>query len=154
MNREYHKWFSPRPNRDMDAENIVLIDPREQKTLPDFLLTERMCGVRTVDIRDVRREGNRLQYEHAGKRVPIHRIYNRAIADELIRKKIPVDFDFRDDLQVESAGPPNWFFRLSKFSISYLRHPFVPQSQFLDRVRDLPTSARHICCKSEYTSSR
>jgi hypothetical protein len=34
-------------------------------------------------------------------------------------------FDFRDDLEVEWAGHPNWFFRLSKFSLPYLHHPAV-----------------------------
>ncbi len=35
-----------------DPENVILmeIDPVHQKTLPDFLLTEKMLGVRTVDI--------------------------------------------------------------------------------------------------------
>ena len=132
-----------------DPENVVLleIDPRLQKTLPDFLLTERMCGARTVDIRDVRRVGNRLHYEYAGKSIPIHRIYNRVIADELSRKKIVLGFDFRDDLQVEWAGHPNWFFRLSKFSLPYLQHPFVPPSQFLDRVRDLPPDPENFVLK-------
>jgi hypothetical protein len=113
-------------------ENVVLleIDPLHQKTLPDFLLTERMCGIRTVDITQIRKEGNRLF--HNG--IPIHRIYNRTIADELIRRQIPLAFDFRDDLQVEWAGHPNWFFRISKFSLPYLHHPFVPASEFLDRI--------------------
>jgi len=43
-------------------------------------------------------------------------------------------FDFRDDLNVEWAGHPNWFFRLSKFSLPYLKHAAVPGAQFLDQA--------------------
>lgn len=132
-----------------DPENVVLleIDPWQQKTLADFLLTEKMCGVRTVDVTEVRKEGSRLVYERDGRTIPIHRIYNRVIADELVRKQIPLDFDFRDDLQVEWAGHPNWFFRISKFSLPYLKHPFVPRSQFLDQVHELPADLDNFVLK-------
>ena len=96
-----------------DPENVILmeIDPLQQKTLPDFLLTEKMLGVRTVDIVDIKKEGSRLYYERGGKRIPIRRIYNRAIVDELERKNVKLNFDWRDDLDVEWAGHPNWYFR-------------------------------------------
>ncbi len=77
--------------------------------------------MRTVDISSVVKQGNRLFYRRDGVLTPIQRIYNRAIVDELVRKQIPMAFDFRDDLDVEWAGHPNWFFRLSKFSLPYLR---------------------------------
>ncbi|MDQ6664069.1 MAG: hypothetical protein M3Z23_06720 [Acidobacteriota bacterium] len=138
---------------DRNPENVVLleIDPQEQKTLPDFLLTERICGVRTVDIRDVHKRGSRLYYDRDGVRVPIHRIYNRAIADELIRKRIQPEFDFRDDLDVEWAGHPNWFFRISKFSIPWLRHPSVPQTWFLDQPRNIPEDLENYVLKPLYS---
>ena len=41
-------------------------------------------------------------------------------------------FDYRDDLDVEWAGHPNWYFRISKFSLPFLKHPSVPQAVFLD----------------------
>ena len=117
---------------EQDAENVVLteVDPWHQKTRHDFLFSERLCGVRTVDISSLRKRGNRLYYNET----PIHRIYNRAIVDELERKHVKLAFDFRDDLDVEWAGHPNWFFRLSKFSLPYLSHPAVPRTCFLDRA--------------------
>ena len=117
---------------DHDPQNVVLleIDPSHQKTRADFLFTERLFGVRTVDIAEVRQEGRRLF--HNG--TPIRRIYNRAIMDELVRKRVRLEFDFRDELDVEWAGHPNWFFRLSKFSLPYLDHPAVPRTVFLDRA--------------------
>jgi len=149
---------TPRQYRDMvsaailggyDPENVVLleIDPWQQKTLGDFLLTEKMCGVRTVDVTDVRKEGRQLVYERGGRVIPIRRIYNRVIVDELVRKQIPLDFDFRDDLEVEWAGHPDWFFRISKFSLPYLLHPFVPRSQFLSDVRELPDAPGNLVLK-------
>src|ERR1700734_3072021 len=66
-----------------DPENVILMEihPQEQKTLPDFLRTEQMLGVRTVDIVDIKKEGSRLYYERDGKRGPIRRIYTRPFVD-------------------------------------------------------------------------
>jgi hypothetical protein len=112
-----------------DPRNVVLleIDPQRQKTLPDFLLTERMLGIKTVCITKIEKRGNRLFHSN----VPIDRIYNRVIVDELQRKNIHTPFDYRDDLHVEWAGHPNWYFRISKFSLPFLKHPSVPPTRFL-----------------------
>ena len=119
-----------------DPKNVVLMEiyPEKQKTLPDFLLTEKLLGIRTVCITKIRKQGRHLLYEEGGKQIPIERIYNRAIVDELERKGIDLRFDFRDDLDVEWAGHPNWYFRLSKYSIPYLKHPSVPRTWFLDQL--------------------
>jgi hypothetical protein len=136
-----------------DPENVILmeIDPLHQKTLPDFLLTEKMLGVRAVDIVDVKKEGSRLYYERSGKRVPIQRIYNRTIVDELERKKVKLNFDWRDDLDVEWAGHPNWYFRISKFSIPYLKHESVPKTWFLDRMEKIPGDLENYALKPLYS---
>jgi len=122
-----------------DPENVILseVDPYHQKTLPDFLVTAARLGISIVDISSLvrveqpgslpklfRRDGERL--------VPVHRIYNRAIVDELIRRNISLPFDYREPLDVEWAGHPNWYFHISKFSIPYLDHPSVPPAVFLD----------------------
>ena len=136
-----------------DPENVILmeIDPSHQKTLPDFLLTEKTLGVRTVDIVDIKKEGSRLYYERGGKRVPILRIYNRTIVDELERKGVKFGFDWRDDLQVEWAGHPNWYFRISKFSIPYLQHESVPKTWFLDRLPEIPHDLENYALKPLYS---
>jgi hypothetical protein len=119
-----------------DPEEVVLleIDPYEQKTWADFLVTKRMLGIRIASLTDVERKGRQLYLD--GK--PIRRIYNRVIADELVAKKIQAPFDFRDDLDVEWAGHPNWFFRLSKFSLPWFRHPSVPETWFLHELGKFP----------------
>ncbi len=136
-----------------DPDNVILMEihPQEQKTLPDFLLTEKLLGVRTVDIVDIKKEGSRLYYERDGKRVPIERIYNRAIVDELERKNVKLAFDWRDDLDVEWAGHPNWYFRISKFSIPYLKHISVPKTWFLDRLREIPADLENYALKPLYS---
>ena len=138
---------------DCDPENVILmeIDPEHQKTLPDFLLTEKLLGIRTVDIRAIKKDGNQLFWESDGKRVPIRRIYNRAIVDELERKGIALEFDFRDELQVEWAGHPNWYFRISKYSIPYLKHPSVPKTWFLEQIEQVPSDLENYALKPLYS---
>ena len=138
-----------------EPENVVLmeIDPLEQKTLPDFLLTERLCGVKSVNVMDIRKEGRRLFYNRDGTLVPIRRIYNRVIVDELMRKEKTLPFSLRDDLDVEWAGHPNWFFRLSKFSIPYLRHPCVPQTCFLHQLDATPGDPANYVLKPLFSFS-
>ena len=124
---------------DHDPSHVILmeIDPLHQKTLPDFLLTEKLLGIKTVAITDVRKVGKFLFYENAGKRTPIMRIYNRAIVDEMVRKDLKLSFQLTDDVEVEWAGHPNWFFRMSKFSLPVpeprVRAPdLVPRSRGTD----------------------
>ena len=136
-----------------DPANVVLMEihPEEQKTRPDFLLTEQLLGISTVCITKIRKQGRKLFYEDAGKQVPIERIYNRAIVDELERKGIELPFDLRDDLDVEWAGHPNWYFRISKYSIPYLKHPSVPRTWFLDQLTEIPPDLENFVLKPLYS---
>lgn len=119
-----------------DPENVVLMEvhPEHQKTLPDFRVHEAMLGIRTVDVTQVVKHGSKLfrRDEASGQLVPIDRIYNRVIVDEVVRSGVELPFDYRDELNVEWAGHPNWYFRVSKFSIPHLDHPTVPAAVFLD----------------------
>ena len=138
---------------DHAAESVVLleIDPFHQKTLPDFLLTQKLLGVPVVDIREVVKRGRKLHYRKDGKLVPIERIYNRTIVDELIRKNITLPFDYRDDLEVEWAGHPNWYFRISKFSLPFLKHEAVPKTWFLSDLKGLPADRENYVLKPLYS---
>jgi hypothetical protein len=121
-------------------ENVILmeIEPDLQKTRPDFVVTEQLLGLRAVCISDLRKRGNKLFYWNDGRETEIRRIYNRVIVDELMSRDIGYDFDFRDELDVEWAGHPNWFFRLSKFSLPFLNHPTVPRAWFLSDLAQYP----------------
>jgi hypothetical protein len=147
---DYWKLLKQAIVGDHDPENVILleIEPEKQKTRPDFLITEKHCGVKTVSVTDVRKRGNRLYYD--GDK-PIRRIYNRVIVDELQRKNIRPGFDFRDDLDVEWAGHPNWYFRMSKFSIPFLRHESVPKTWFLRDLPEIPADPQNYVLKPLYS---
>lgn len=134
---------------DHDPQNVILmeIDPLHQKTRPDFLVTEKLLGIPTVSITDIKKDGKKLFYKNKGRRIPVERIYNRAIVDELVRKKLKLNFRFDEELDVEWAGHPNWYFRMSKFSLPYLRHECVPKTQFLDRVDRVPDDLEYYVVK-------
>jgi hypothetical protein len=104
-----------------------------------------------VHHQDSQTEGRRLFYEDGGKQIPIERIYNRTIVDELERKGVVLPFDFRDDLDVEWAGHPNWYFRISKYSIPYLKHPSVPRTWFLDQLPEVPADLENFVLKPLYS---
>jgi hypothetical protein len=129
-------------------ETVLLeIDPYTQKTLPDFLETQRVLGIKIAGITEVQRRGNKLFFHG----IPVKRIYNRVIADELMRKKVQTDFAFSDDLDVEWAGHPNWFFRLSKFSTPWFNHECVPETWFLDEIPELPEDLSNYVLKPLYS---
>jgi hypothetical protein len=130
-------------------ENVVLleIDPEHQKTRPDFTLTEKYFGIPAVCISKVAKRGNRLFYQRDGREIAIERIYNRVIIDEFVRKDLKIAFDFRDELAVEWAGHPNWYFRISKYSLPFLKHPAVPRAWFLNEVDRLSADLEHFVLK-------
>lgn len=132
-----------------DPNDVVLleIEPETQKTRADFIITEREFGVRAVCITKLRKQGNRL---YDGGRL-IRRIYNRAIIDELERKQAVIPFDWRDDLDVEWAGHPNFYFRVSKFAIPYLKHPSVPRTWFLHELAGIPDDLDNYVLKPLYS---
>ena len=119
-----------------DPEDVVLleVDPENQKTAADFYETRRLLGLRICPLHEVKKQGRKLMFQ--GRR--IKRIFNRVIADEMFRKDVKFDFEFTDRLDVEWAGHPSWFFRLSKFSLPWFRHECVPATQFLSEVKELP----------------
>jgi hypothetical protein len=126
---------------------LMEIAPERQKTRPDFEMTEQLWGVRAIDTNDVVVDGRRLLYRRDGRLTPIRRVYNRVIPDELEQKRIALPFDYRDDLDVEWAGHPAWFFRISKFSIPWLRHRSVPRTWFLSEVERLPLPREELVLK-------
>jgi hypothetical protein len=138
---------------DHDPEQVILmeIDPDHQKTRPDFVETERRWGVKAVDIRSLVGRGRELLYPRNGRLVPIRRIYNRTIVDELQRRGMHAPFDWRADLDVEWAGHPNWYFRISKFSLPWLKHPSVPRTWFLDRLPEVPADRENFVLKPLYS---
>jgi len=120
---------------DTDPKNVVLleIEPEKQKTRIDFACTESLIGVRPACLTKIKRQGRELFYERGGKEVKIERIYNRVIFDELTRRpEVSAGFNFQDDLDIVWAGHPNWYFRISKHSLPFLKTGHTSPAYFAD----------------------
>lgn len=120
---------------DAKPENVILleIEPEKQKTRVDFAATETILGIRSVCLTKVKKRGRQLFYDRDGRETRIDRIYNRVIFDELIRRPdLAPPFRFQDDLDVTWVGHPNWYFRISKHSLPYLKTAHTSPSYFAD----------------------
>jgi len=118
-----------------DPENVILleIEPEKQKTRIDFTATETLLGIRPVCVTKIKKRGHQLFYDRDGREVRIERIYNRVIFDELIRRPdLNLPFRFQDDLDVTWVGHPNWYFRISKHSLPFLKTEHIPPTFFTD----------------------
>ena len=124
------------------SENVVLleIEPEKQKTRIDFAATETLLGIRPVCATKIKKRGRQLFYDRDGREVRIERIYNRVIFDELIRRPdLNLPFRFQDDLDVTWVGHPNWYFRISKHSLPFLKTEHTSPTFFAD---EFPTSEK------------
>ena len=139
---------------DSDPENVILLDiePEKQKTYIDFLCTEKYLGIKPVCITEIIKEKNKLFYKKDGKKIPIERIYNRVINDELEKRTdIKYDFDFRDELDLKWIAHPNWFFKISKFSLPFFKNKYVPETKFLNEYEVYPDDTENYVLKPLYS---
>lgn len=126
-----------------DPKHVILMDiePMKQKTKIDFYCTEDFFGVKPVCISQVQKEGRKLFYVSNGEKIEIKRIYNRVIFDELEKRTdLNLQFTLTDEADVEWAGHPNWFFRISKYTMPFLKSEFVPKTSFLHQLESIPTN--------------
>jgi len=139
----------------LPAENVVLLDldPPKQGTYPDFAATEKLFGIRAVCPTDVKRRGRELWYERDGRATRILRIYNRMIVDELVEKNARLPFGLTDELDVQWAGHPNWFFRWSKHALPGLHHPLVPEARLVSELERVPDDLEQWVLKPLYSFS-
>jgi hypothetical protein len=126
---------------DLDPSNVILLDlfPAQQKTRIDFYCSESMLGIKTICLTQLIGEGNKLFYELDGKKIAIDRIYNRLIFDELFQQKeLPETIDLFHPWEVEWQPHPNWFYRVSKFTLPLLKHPYIPSTYYLNELKEIP----------------
>jgi len=120
---------------DSPIESVVLLDiaPEKQKTRVDFAATETFLGIRPVCVTKIKERGRRLFYDSHGRDVRIERIYNRVIFDELShRSDLNLQFRFQDDLDVRWVDHPNWYYRISKHSLPFLKTEHTSPTFFVD----------------------
>ena len=134
-----------------DIENVILleINPHEQKTRIDFYCTQDYLGIPIVSLTDLINEGKNLYYINEGKKIQVKRIYNRVIFDELMQQKESLGnfVDLTQELNVEWVPHPNWFYRISKFTLPFIKHPYVPETFFLNEVKQLPGDLQNFVLK-------
>ncbi|MCB9283378.1 MAG: hypothetical protein H6563_04830 [Lewinellaceae bacterium] len=126
---------------DTPPANVILLElePHKQTTQIDFWATRDLLGIPVVCITDLKVSGRKVYYEKNGKKISVHKIYNRVIFDELWpRTDLKREFFFPEDYDVEYVGHPNWFFRISKYTLPLIHSPFVPRTWFLDEISTLP----------------
>ncbi len=141
-------------------ENVILleINPHEQKTRIDFYCTQDYLGIPIVSLTDLEVddaiEGNsgkrKLFYRNEnGEKIQVKRIYNRIIFDELsqVKDSLGEIVDITQPLDVEWAPHPNWFYRISKYTLPFIRHPFVPETFFLSEIKQLPPDLENYVLK-------
>ncbi|MDQ2863894.1 MAG: hypothetical protein M3R50_09655 [Bacteroidota bacterium] len=132
-------------------ENIILLEikPHEQKTRIDFYCTQDYLHIPIVCLTELMAEGNKLFYKKDGKKIEVKRIYNRIIFDELMQTKMDLGnvVDITKPFDVEWVPHPNWFYRISKFTLPFIKHPYVPETFFLNEVKQLPDDLENFVLK-------
>ena len=131
-------------------EHVILLElfPEQQKTRIDFKLSKKFWGIEAVSLTDVRKRGKQLFYEKDGQEFLIKRIYNRIIFDELTRyPDLQAEFNLVEEAEVEWVGHPNWFFRISKYTLPLIKSPFAPASYYLHTLTDYPADLENYVLK-------
>jgi hypothetical protein len=121
-----------------EAVALVDFEPQLQKTVPDFVATERLFGVESVCATELVKQGRQLFRRKGGRLLPVRRIYNRMVFDELEQKGYRLPFQWNEPLDVSWCSHPNWYWPWSKYSLPFLRHPAVPKATFLSELQTLP----------------
>jgi hypothetical protein len=123
-----------------DPSEVVLLDlePTAQKTYPDFVATKMLVGVDSVCPTDLVKQGRRLFRRRDGALVPVRRIYNRIVFDELALRGLQLPFSYRDDLEVSWCSHPNWYWAWSKYTLPYVDHPAVPRARYVSDLERVP----------------
>ena len=132
-----------------DPANVILleIEPEKQKTRIDFAATEKLIGVREVCISDLIKRGKNLFYKKNGKEIPVERIYNRVIFDELSRTEKNFNFELQEELNVTWVPHPNWFYKISKYSLPVLKGEVVPKCFYLRDLSSYPADLENYVLK-------
>ncbi len=138
-------------------ENVILleIEPEKQNTKIDFYYCKRDLGLSIVCVTEVIKRENQLFYKNEqGKEILIKRIYNRVIFDELnLRTDLKLNFSFSDELDVEWAGHPNWFFRISKFILPLLKGKYFIETTLLSELKEIPEDLENYVLKPLFSFS-
>jgi hypothetical protein len=140
---------------DFDPKRVVLleVEPEKQATYIDFLGAEAHLGIKVLCISNLIKRDKKLFYlDENGNDIHIQRIYNRVIFDELKqRSDLKREYYFHDEVDVEWVGHPNWFFRISKYTMPLFKSPYVPECYYLDKLEEYPEDLQNYVLKPLYS---
>ena len=141
-----------------EKENVILLEvfPHEQKTRIDFYCTQELIGIKPVCLTELIKEGKDLYYLNDGVKTQVKRIYNRIIFDDLQQQSADVQEKGKillEDLNVEWVPHPNWFYRISKYTLPFIHHPYVPKTWFLNEVKEIPKDLENYVLKPLFSFS-
>ncbi len=141
----------------LPKENVILleIEPDKQNTRIDFLYCNKDIGIPTICVTAIIKKDNQLFYKNEnGEEILVKRIYNRVIFDELeSRKDLKLNFNFSDSLDVEWAGHPNWFFRISKYILPFLKGKYFIETTLLSDLKEIPEDLENYVLKPLFSFS-
>lgn len=142
---------------DFPKEHVILleIEPEKQNTKIDFYYCHSDIGIPIVCVTELYQKGKQLFYKNEkGVEILVKRIYNRVIFDELdLRTDLQLNFDFSSDIDVEWAGHPNWFFRISKFILPYLKGKYFIETTLLSDLKEIPNDLENYVLKPLFSFS-
>jgi hypothetical protein len=140
---------------DHKAENVILMDisPELQKTRLDFHIISDYIGIPIIDYYEIQSEGRELYYHRNGNKIKIERIFNRLIFDDLEKQEKKPGFNLQQDYDVEWITHPNWFYRISKFTLPLLDFDFVPDTKFVSDLKQIPSDLENYVLKPLYSFS-
>lgn len=142
---------------DFPKEHVILleIEPEKQNTKIDFYYCHSDIGIPIVCVTELYQKGKQLFYKNEkGVEILVKRIYNRVIFDELdLRTDLQLNFDFSSDIDVEWAGHPNWFFRISKFILPYFKGKYFIETTLLSDLKEIPTDLENYVLKPLFSFS-
>jgi hypothetical protein len=132
-------------------KNTILLEifPEIQKTRLDFALSNKFWGIETVCLTKLKKEGRDLYYEKDGKKITVERIYNRLIFDDLERNypDLKLDFDLKEEINAKWISHPNWFYRVSKFSLPLFKSKYIPESNYVSNFKTIPDDLENYVLK-------
>lgn len=128
---------------------LMDVDAINQKTAIDFFVTAKKTGIKILSPEQITKEGKHLFYQEGANKIQIKRIYNRLIFDEIADDTTVFSkgFDPREELDIEWATHPNWFYRISKYTMPFLKGKFVPKTQFLNQLDTIPADLENYVLK-------
>ena len=106
-------------------EHVALVDfePHQQKTVPDFVATEKLFGVESACATELVKEGRKLFRHKDGKLIPLRRIYNRMVFDELETEGVPAAVRVEREARRHLVQPPQLVLAMEQVLTAVPRAP-------------------------------